>query len=115
MQIWKMKPDGSEQTQVTSDEFNNWFAHPSPDGRFLVFLSYDKSVSGHPANQDVRLRRMTLATGARFDRRPLLRRAGHAERPQLVARWADRRVRDLPARPAVVVASAEASAPRGRG
>ena len=63
MQIWKMKPDGSEQTQVTSDDFNNWFAHPSPDGRFLVFLSYDKSVSGHPANQDVRLRRMTLATG----------------------------------------------------
>ena len=63
MQIWKMKPDGSEQTQVTSDEFNNWFAHPSPDGRFLVFLSYDKRVAGHPANQDVRLRRMTLATG----------------------------------------------------
>lgn len=63
MQIWKMKPDGSEQTLVTSDDFNNWFAHPSPDGRFLVFLSYDRGVQGHPANQDVRLRRMTLATG----------------------------------------------------
>ena len=63
MQIWKMKPDGSEQSQVTNDEFNNWFAHPSPDGKYLVFLSYDKSVSGHPANQDVRLRRMTVATG----------------------------------------------------
>ncbi len=63
MQIWKMRPDGTAQTQVTSDDFNNWFAHPSPDGRFLVFLSYDRSVSGHPANQDVRLRRMTLATG----------------------------------------------------
>jgi Tol biopolymer transport system component len=63
MQIWKMKPDGSEQTQITNDEFNNWFAHPSPDGKYLVFLSYDKSVSGHPANQDVRLRRMTIATG----------------------------------------------------
>ena len=63
MQIWKMKPDGSDQTQVTGDDFNNWFAHPSPDGRFIVFLSYDKAVQGHPANQDVRLRRMTLATG----------------------------------------------------
>jgi TolB protein len=63
MQIWKMKPDGSEQTPVTTDAFNNWFAHPSPDGRYLVFLSYDTSVQGHPANQDVRLRRMTLATG----------------------------------------------------
>jgi hypothetical protein len=63
MQIWKMKPDGSEQTQVTADAFNNWFAHPSPDGRHIVFLSYDPRVQGHPANQDVRLRRMTLATG----------------------------------------------------
>jgi hypothetical protein len=63
MQIWKMKPDGREQTQVTTDAYNNWFAHPSPDGRFLVFLSYDAAVAGHPANQDVRLRRMTLATG----------------------------------------------------
>ena len=46
MQIWKMKPDGSEQTAVTSDDSNNWFAHPSPDGRFLVFLSYDRGVQG---------------------------------------------------------------------
>ena len=38
MQIWRMKPDGSEQEQVTSDDFNNWFAHPSPDGKWLVFL-----------------------------------------------------------------------------
>ena len=58
-----MKADGSEQAQVTDDEFNNWFPHPSPDGRSLVFLSYDKGVTGHPANKDVRLRRMTLATG----------------------------------------------------
>ena len=33
------RPDGSEQEQVTDDEFNNWFPHPSPDGRSLVFLS----------------------------------------------------------------------------
>ena len=60
MQIWRMKPDGSEQEQVTSDEYNNWFPHPSPDGRHVVFLSYEKDVSGHPANKDVTLRLMSL-------------------------------------------------------
>jgi Tol biopolymer transport system component len=33
MQIWRMKPDGSEQMQITSDELNNWFPHISPDGK----------------------------------------------------------------------------------
>ena len=61
MQIWRMKPDGSEQEQVTSDDYNNWFAHPSPDGKCIVFLSYDRTVKGHPANQDVTLRLMSLA------------------------------------------------------
>jgi Tol biopolymer transport system component len=28
MQIWRMKPDGSGQEQVTADDgYNNWFAH----------------------------------------------------------------------------------------
>ena len=25
MQLWRMKPDGSQPEQVTSDEYNNWF------------------------------------------------------------------------------------------
>ena len=62
MQIWRMQPDGSEQEQVTADEFNNWFPHLSPDGRFMVFLSYEKDVTGHPENKDVTLRRMNLAS-----------------------------------------------------
>jgi Tol biopolymer transport system component len=61
MHIWRMKADGADQEQVTDDEFNNWFPHPSPDGRTLVFLSYDRSVAGHPENKDVTLRRMILA------------------------------------------------------
>ncbi len=63
MQIWRMKPDGSNQEPVTSDEFNNWFPHPSPDGRYLAFLSYGKDVTGHPENKDVTLRLMTLDGG----------------------------------------------------
>jgi hypothetical protein len=61
MQIWRMKPDGTEQEQMTSDEFNNWFPHISPDGQRMVFISYDKSVTGHPENKDVMLRSMALS------------------------------------------------------
>ena len=61
MQIWRMKPDGTGQEQMTSDEFNNWFPHPSPDGKWIVFLSYGKDVTGHPENKDVTLRLMSLA------------------------------------------------------
>jgi len=63
MQIWRMKADGSDQTQVTSDEYNNWFAHPSPDGKWIVFLTYDGEVKGHPANKDVMLRLMPAGGG----------------------------------------------------
>ena len=63
MQIWRMKPDGSEQTQITSDAYNNWFAHPSPDGRWLVILTFEREVEGHPANKDVMLRIMPVGGG----------------------------------------------------
>ncbi|MGH7992152.1 MAG: TolB family protein [Limisphaerales bacterium] len=63
MQIWRMKPDGSDQEQVTSDDCNNWFAHPSPNGRWIVFLSYARDVKGHPPGQDVMIRLMSLANG----------------------------------------------------
>ena len=61
MQIWRMKPDGSEQEQVFYDDLNNWFPHISPDGQWMVFLTYDASVTGHPENKDVMLRLMSLA------------------------------------------------------
>lgn len=60
MQIWRMRPDGSGQEQVTSDDFNNWFAHISPDGKWMVFLTYAHDVTGHPGGKDVMLRLMSL-------------------------------------------------------
>jgi Tol biopolymer transport system component len=64
MKIWRMKPDGSEQVQFTpTDEYGDWFAHPSPDNKWIVFISYDKSVEGHPANKNVVLRLMPTAGG----------------------------------------------------
>ena len=48
---------------MTSDDQNNWFPHPSPDGRWIVFLTYGKDVKGHQANQDVTLRIMPATGG----------------------------------------------------
>lgn len=64
MQIWRMKADGSEQVQITTDILNDWFAHPSPDGKWIVYVTFDTDVpSGeHPANKDVMLRLMNLET-----------------------------------------------------
>jgi TolB protein len=64
MRIWKMNTDGSDQEQVTFDDaYGDWFPHPSPDGKWLVFLSYDKDVEGHPPDKDVALRLMPLKGG----------------------------------------------------
>jgi len=62
-QIWRMHPDGTGQERVTNDDTNDWFPHFSRDGKWMVFLSYPKDVTGHPANQDVWLRIMSMSDG----------------------------------------------------
>ena len=39
MQIWRMKPDGSNQEQVITEESNDWFPHISPDGQWMWSIS----------------------------------------------------------------------------
>jgi TolB protein len=64
MKIWRMNADGSAEEQMTRDtDYADWFPHPSPDGKLMVFLSYDKAVQGHPANKDISLRIMDLPNG----------------------------------------------------
>jgi len=64
MRIWRMRTDGSQQEMVsTGPPSADWFAHPSPDGRWIVYLAYDAGVKGHPANKDVQLRIMPAAGG----------------------------------------------------
>jgi Tol biopolymer transport system component len=63
MHLYRMRADGSEQEQLTRDEFDNWFGHPSPDGSTLVFISYLQDQKGqHPFGKDVKLRLMDLST-----------------------------------------------------
>jgi Tol biopolymer transport system component len=63
MQIWRMRADGSGAEQVTHDEFNSWTPHPSPDGKSILILSYDKGVTGHPTDTDVALRILNVSDG----------------------------------------------------
>ncbi len=67
MQVWRMKIDGSEQTQMTFDEQSNaWFPHVSPDGKHVVYLIYHKGdlePSQHVANKNVELRMMSAEGG----------------------------------------------------
>ena len=65
MQIWRMKPDGSDQEQVTHDPLNNWFPHISPDGKWIVFITFGNDVdpSDHPFYKHVFLRMMPISGG----------------------------------------------------
>ena len=61
MQIWRIRTDGSECTQMTDNERNNWFPHISPDGKKVVYISYrkgDLKPDEHLPNMTVEIWRM---------------------------------------------------------
>lgn len=63
MHIWRMRPDGSEQTQLTSDEYDNWFPHPGPDNRSIAYIAYmEDQKGGHPFGKDVKIRLLDVET-----------------------------------------------------
>lgn len=68
MQAWRMASDGSGQTQMTFDQDRNtWFPHISPDGRWVVMLSYrkgDLKPDEHLPHKQVELRLMPAGGGA---------------------------------------------------
>lgn len=66
MQIWRMKPDGSAKEQLTFDQHNNWFPHISPDGKWMVYISFPPEipVNSHPSYKRVELKLMPVAGGA---------------------------------------------------
>jgi Tol biopolymer transport system component len=61
-----MKPDGTGNEQITFDEYNNWFAHISPDGKWIAFLSFPNTIdpNEHPFYKRVMLRLMPASGGA---------------------------------------------------
>lgn len=63
-QIFRMSTDGSGTEQIARDERVNWFPHPSPDGKLLVYLSYPPGTLGHPGRVHVELRVIASSGGA---------------------------------------------------
>jgi Tol biopolymer transport system component len=61
-----MKPDGTGREQLTFDEYNDWFPHISPDGKWIVFISFreDIEVNSHPSYKSVMLRLMPASGGS---------------------------------------------------
>jgi Tol biopolymer transport system component len=54
-QIWVMAADGSGQRQLFADDHVNWFPHPSPCGRHVLYLAYPPSTEAHPRDLAVAL------------------------------------------------------------
>ncbi len=63
MQAFRMKADGSEQTQITDDlHWNTWFPHISPNREHIVMVAYHESdvrPGEHVPNKNVELRLAT--------------------------------------------------------
>jgi len=66
MQLWRMRPDGSAQQQITNDGFNNWFPHVSPDGKWIAYISFPPTVAAddHPFYEHVLIRLMPSDGGS---------------------------------------------------
>ena len=67
--IWRIPADGAgagdaRAERITSDEREDWFPHPSPDGHSMIFISFPKGTQGHPPDKQVVIRRMPLPTDA---------------------------------------------------
>ena len=63
--IWRMPangagPDDAKAEQVTNDEMEDWFPHCSPDGQWLLFLTFPKGTAGHNDHTEVKLRMIPL-------------------------------------------------------
>ncbi|AOW19394.1 TolB family protein [Urechidicola croceus] len=61
MQLWRMKANGKKQEQLTFDEdFKDWFPHVSPDGKWIVFISFPPTIAfgDHPFYEHCTLRLM---------------------------------------------------------
>ena len=61
--IWRMPaegagPDDARAERVTDDALEDWFPHPSPDGKLVLFLSFPAGTTGH----DERTARVQLRT-----------------------------------------------------
>ncbi len=65
MKLWRMEANGKNQSQVTFDDYNDWFPHVSPDMKWIIFISFPPEIDpeDHPFYQHCLLRMMPYAGG----------------------------------------------------
>ena len=61
--IWRIPadgagPDDAKAQQITNDAMEDWFPHPSPDGKWISMIAFEAATEGHPPNRNVVLRLM---------------------------------------------------------
>ncbi|MAC81389.1 MAG: hypothetical protein CML66_25395 [Rhodobacteraceae bacterium] len=61
--LWRIRPDGTDAQQMTHATRVEWFPHPSPDGRHVLYLSYPPGTENHPFGLSVELRLMPAEGG----------------------------------------------------
>ncbi len=63
MAIWRIRPDGSGREAMVADDRVNWFPHPSPCGRHVLYLAYEPGTAFHPRDRKVQLRLIPASGG----------------------------------------------------
>ncbi|QEW22633.1 translocation protein TolB [Marinibacterium anthonyi] len=64
MSLWRVRPDGRDAQRMTCSDGQDWFPHPSPDGRHVCYLTYPRRTRGHPFGREVELRVIPADGGA---------------------------------------------------
>ena len=57
-QIYRISVQDDTVERLTHDQKVNWFPHPSPDGKWLIYMAYPEGTVGHPGDISVSLYRM---------------------------------------------------------
>jgi len=73
--VWRIPAEGAgpgdeKAERVTSDEMEDWFPHPSPDRKWLLFLSFAKGTATHNDKLPGTQLRMMPMPGARLAKTP---------------------------------------------
>ena len=73
--IWRIPAEGAgandqKAERVTSDELEDWFPHPSPDRKWLLFLSFAKGTATHNDKLPGTQLRMMPLPGAHLAKTP---------------------------------------------
>jgi Tol biopolymer transport system component len=70
--VWRIPADGAgandaKAERITSDEWEDWFPHISPDGRRMVVFSFPKGTEGHNGRMPGVQLRIGALTGGKLE------------------------------------------------